>query len=492
VSATTTPKNGPVSAVDQAASAPSMVRPAADRRTDAPTVMDGPVVIVGAGVTGLVTAQLLAEAGVEVVVIEKLPQLGGLARSFVYDDQYVFDCGPHRFDTNNPNIKTYLERVLTRPGTFYARKSEVYFKGKYYAWPIKPQNLTQLPPRLAGRAFVDLAVNGYKEYGEDNFENYILRQYGPTLYKHFFEGYSMKFLQLHPSETHSDWAKVGINRAIIDDNAQMQNLGQLLRSTLMQFNKVPQRFLYPQAGMYEAWDNVADAIKAKGGRVILGQGAEMIGDGKRVVEVRAGGESFSPSVVVWTAPITLACDQLDLHVPDLQYLGLLLYNVIVREEAPRDYQWCYYGARDLLINRVSVPKFFSPDTTAPGVTGYCNEVTCMVGDARWNHGERLIDWVIDDMVRVGLVRDRGNVADVHVERLAESYPIYRKDYPVELEKARSQLNQFENLRLAGRTGLFWYNNMDHSMENAMQLSRRLLQEAGMNDIDESKLAAGLN
>ena len=63
---------------------------------------------------------------------------------------------------------------------------------------------------------------------------------------------------------------------------------------------------------------------------------------------------------------------------------------------------------------------------------------------------------------------------------------------MELKKARTQLNQFDNLHLAGRTGLFWYNNMDHSMENAMQLSRRLLQEAGMNDVDEAKLAAGLS
>ena len=87
-----------------AASAPAMHTSTSAAGSDAPTVHDGTVVVVGAGVTGLVTAQLLCEAGVDVVVIEKLPQLGGLARSFVYDDKYVFDCGPHRFDTNNPNI----------------------------------------------------------------------------------------------------------------------------------------------------------------------------------------------------------------------------------------------------------------------------------------------------------------------------------------------------------------------------------------------------
>ena len=208
------------------------------------SVFSGPVVVVGAGVAGLVSAHLLAEAGADVVVIEKLDCLGGLARSVVYDDQIVFDIGPHRFDDSNPNVKAYLNRVLHKGTTYFPRKSGC-FQGSYYDWPIKPQNLVQLPPALAGKAFVDLAVNGFKEYGEDNFQNYILQQYGPTLYKNFFEGYSLKFLGIHPRDTHTDWAKVGINRAIIDDNAQMQNLFQLLKSTMLQFNKKAKAFSLP-------------------------------------------------------------------------------------------------------------------------------------------------------------------------------------------------------------------------------------------------------
>ena len=116
-----------------------------------PNITDKPVVIVGGGVTGLVAAHLLAEAGIKAIVIEKLADAGGLARSFVYDD-FVFDCGPHRFDVSNPNINAYVRRILGTQMTEFPRKSEVYFKGKYYAWPIKPQTI-QLPPKLAGKAF---------------------------------------------------------------------------------------------------------------------------------------------------------------------------------------------------------------------------------------------------------------------------------------------------------------------------------------------------
>ena len=148
---------------------------------------------------------------------------------------------------------------------------------------------------------------------------------------------------------------------------------------------------------------------------------------------------------------------------------------MVKEEAPRDYQWCYYGAKDLLINRVSTPRFLSPATVPKGTTGYCCEVTCMVGDDRWNHGENLTDWVVEDLMRVNMLKKRTNVIDVQIERLPHSYPIYHVDYPVELDRARTGLSKFKNLTLAGRTGLFWYNNMDHSIENAMQLSKKMLK-----------------
>lgn len=455
------------------------------------SVFQGPVVIVGGGVAGLVSAQLLQEAGAEVVVIERNPTLGGLARSFRYDG-FTFDCGPHRFHTENPNVKAYLDRMIQGDGTLFPRRSEVYFRGKYYRWPLHPKNLVQLPVPLAARAGIDLAVNTFREYDIDNFEQYVLRQYGPTLYEHFFRGYSEKFLGIHPRETHPDWAKVGINRAIIDDKLQMQNLAQLVRSTLTQFNKVEIPFLYPTQGMSQAWEKVSARILAQGGRILSGVGARMEGRNGRIERVWAGEECFTPSVVIWTAPITLALRQLGLDTPNLPYLGLLLYNVCVEAEVPRDYQWCYYGEDDLVFNRISIPRFFSEATVPhPKATGLCVEVTCMEGDSRWQHAERLTDWVVDDLIKVGLIRNRRVVHDVFVERVPESYPVYHKTYPKELERARRALSQFENLQLAGRTGMFWYNNMDHSIENAMQLCKRLLRDAGRGDIEESALAQGL-
>lgn len=453
------------------------------------SVYDKPVVVVGAGVAGLVCAHLLAESGAKVVVIEKLDQLGGLARTYEYEG-FTFDVGPHRFHTENPNIDAYIKRVLEGNSTFFPRVSEVHFRDKYYSWPLKPQHLHQLPPEIAAKAFVDLAVNNFQEYDSDNFEGYILQQYGPTLYEHFFKHYSIKFLGIHPRDTHPDWAKTGLNRAVIDNNVQMNNTFQLLKSTLKQFNAEAPRYVYPKGGLHQTWFIIRDAIEKLGGKVILGQGARLEGGNGRVERVYAGDECFEPSQVIWTAPITLALKQLTGEHVDLDYLGLLLYNVLVDAEPERDFQWCYFGAKNLVFNRVSTPKCFSPDTCPPGTHGLNVEVTCMKGDQRWRNPGALTDWVVDDLIQTGLVKRRKDVINVYTENIENSYPIYKCNYPGELEKARKSLAQYDNLVLAGRTGLFWYNNMDHSIENAMQTVKRLLRASGRNEASEQLLATG--
>ena len=68
-----------------------------------------------------------------------------------------------------------------------------------------------------------------------------------TLYNIFFEPYTRKFLFHSPSELHRDWARAGVNRAVIDKRARADNLWSLLMNTLMP-KPVETMFLYPPTG----------------------------------------------------------------------------------------------------------------------------------------------------------------------------------------------------------------------------------------------------
>jgi protoporphyrinogen oxidase len=111
------------------------------------------------------------------------------------------------------------------------------------------------------------------------------------------------------------------------------------------------------------------------------------------------------------------------------------------------------------------------------MTGYCVELTCRVGDDRWNNAERLTDWVLDDLVKVGMLKSRRRVIDVKIERIKDSYPIYKRNYPEALDAARrkprgrSRTCTSQGARVSSGTTTW-----TTPMENAMQLTSKLLRD----------------
>ena len=145
------------------------------------------IVIVGAGITGCTIGYRLAKRGFKVIIVEKCSQIGGLAKTFHYRN-FSFDIGPHRFHTNKQEISDFIRSIIKKKLNLIFRNSGVYFLGKYYHWPIRPTNLFKLPLSIAFKSswelFFMLLKNKKKK--PDNFEDYILENYGPTLYYVFF------------------------------------------------------------------------------------------------------------------------------------------------------------------------------------------------------------------------------------------------------------------------------------------------------------------
>ena len=126
-----------------------------------------------------------------------------------------------------------------------------------------------------------------------------------------------------------------------------------------------------------------------------------------------------------------------------------------------------------MFSRVTNPATFDEANVPAGKGALCAEVTCPSSSGYWENPDKLIDRVIDGLVQAGSVSSRQAVTDVQVERISDTYPVYDIGYMEKLEKVRQALRPVENLHLAGRTGLFWYNNMDHSIHNALSTVERI-------------------
>ena len=435
-----------------------------------------PTVIVGAGIAGLTIAHELTKAGKPVLLVEKEDVVGGLARTFWYGD-FAFDIGPHRFHTFVPSVMLFIDEILGDERVVIKRRSSVYLLEKYHAWPIHLSILFELPFKVLLLGARDLIFHHKAE--ARTFRDHIINMYGPTLYKLFFESYSEKFLGLSPALTDADWAKTGIDRAIIDKRVKAQTLREILQMALMP-KGIETEFVYPRDGMSAFCEKVAKAVTGAGAEVRLGATVDRItrsaGD-DRIESVTIGQEEVAVEDLVWTAPIHTVCALLDRPRPELDYLSLLLYNVeLDTDRVPHaNYQWCYFGEKHLIFNRISVPRSFSPGLIPPDKMSLCVELTCRENDERWQHPETLLDRVRADLCVVGHVERPSDIRAVHIEKIPNAYPIYRLGYRSELDAVQERLAGFQNLHLAGRTGRFWYNNMDHSIEQGLELAAQLTE-----------------
>lgn len=425
------------------------------------------ILIVGGGLTGLSAGYRLAEAGMKVRVIEKERTPGGLARSFYYGG-FIFDVGPHRFHTEDQEVLSFIKEMLGNEYVTMPRKSGVWLFNRYHDWPLGLSTLFKLPPGVIIRVFRDLFARGARP--GVSFEDYILNKYGRTLYDYFFMVYTRKFLKHPPASIHSDWAKAGIDRAVIDRRLQMDTLLEVLKRTLLP-TPVSTEFIYPKTGGVDTFArSLAAGIEEMGGEVRLGVKPTgfQIADDRIVSAALDDGSVLTPDIVIWTAPIDVLCELAGTGPTELKYLSAVLYNVEVEGISPVRYQWCYYGQDDIIFNRVSMPRYFRGDTCPPGTTGIGVEVTCMKGDDIWNEPEKWTPEIEEDMRGVGLVGKVNRIGGVHVERIENVYPIYDLDYLRELERTVGRLTHIANVVLAGRTGTFWYNNMDHSIRAGME------------------------
>jgi UDP-galactopyranose mutase len=101
------------------------------------------VLIVGAGFAGAVHARVLADAGVQVELIDRRPHIAGNAYDKLDERGVrVHVYGPHLFHTNNKKVVDFLARF----GEFvpYEHRVTAEFEGSYVSFPINRTTFEQI------------------------------------------------------------------------------------------------------------------------------------------------------------------------------------------------------------------------------------------------------------------------------------------------------------------------------------------------------------
>lgn len=145
--------------------------------------------IVGCGLTGCVIAKLLADAGRDVMIVDRRNHIGGN----VYDELHpsgirVHTYGPHFFRTNSDMIWDFVNRF----SKFYHFEAVIksLVDGRYENWPIAASYIR----RVVGDAWQP-EFKGIPS----NFEEASLSKMPRVIYEKFVKGYTQKQWGKDPS-----------------------------------------------------------------------------------------------------------------------------------------------------------------------------------------------------------------------------------------------------------------------------------------------------
>lgn len=449
-----------------------------------PNTQAPPIVVIGAGPAGLAAAYDLSKRHQPTVCLEADTLVGGISRTVEYKG-FRFDIGGHRFFTKYQVVRDLWHELLGDELLLRPRLSRIYYRNRFFYYPIRPINaLAGLGPWEA----VLIALSYSKAQlrprrPEESLEDWVSNRFGYRLYRHFFKTYTEKVWGIPCTEIRAEWAAQRIKGLSLTSalrNAFFKSRGPRVKSLIEQFE-------YPRLGPGQMYERMVERVREMGNRVLLQHRASrLVHDGQRVTKVIAhtpqGEREYPASHVISSMPITELVKSLYPLPPtavlsaadSLKYRAILTVNLLLNCEEHLPDTWIYIHDPQVQIGRVQLFKNWSPwmvptqTQSSRGLEYFCSE-----GDELWTaDDEALIEKGKEEIGYLQLCRPE-DAFDAFVIRMPKCYPVYDTHYRKHLDTIRAYLAQFDNLHLVGRTGLFKYNNSDHSILTALLVVENL-------------------
>ena len=439
--------------------------------------------VLGAGPAGLAAALELAQHGHQVTLFEQDNIVGGISRTTEHHG-YRFDLGGHRFFTKNQEVEAWWHETLKADFIRTPRLSRIYYNRRFFKYPIAIKDALHNagigPSFLWFLSFIRYKIKPIRP--ETSFADWVTNRFGKRLFETFFKSYTEKVWGIPTTELSAEWAVQRIKGL---------SLWEAIRNAVIQpkakATSLIEEFNYPKFGPGMMYEAVADRIRAAGGVVLTGHtvtgiqrmdgritGVEVTKDGVKTVH--------AADVVVSTIPLpdTLTMlfpgnPEVEASVKNMRFRDFISVNLILDKADVFPDTWIYIHDPTVKLGRVQNFKNWSPwMTPTPDHTPVGCEYFCTAGDALWNTPDtELLKLATTELKAIGLGGD-ANIMDGCVCRVRNAYPMYTGPYQQAIAHAKKLLAGIQNLQVAGRGGMFRYNNMDHSILSGWLAARKLM------------------
>lgn len=427
-----------------------------------------PVVVLGAGLTGMSAAHHLGKAGVPHRIFERLAHVGGHAIT-LEDSGYRFDRTGHLLHLRDPEMRALALSWIGDDWLTIERRSMIWSNGVLTRYPFQA-NTFGLPPEVAYeclQGFIEAHFTREKP-APKSFEEFCLSHFGAGISRHFMLPYNARLWGVPPSEITADWCSRFVPLPRLED-VLAGAVG--LNDRELGYNA---RFVYPRLGIGELARGMARGLP----HIELSRAPRRIDWRRR--ELHFEDEVVRYDALVSTAPLsTLLGLTADLPSPVAEAAARLrcthLYYLDVALNGPcrRPLHWVYVPEERYPFYRVGCYSNFSAALAPPGKASLYVELASREPPDL----ARLLPEVASGLVEMGLIDVPEAVRFARVRRIDHAYVIFDHHYFPALETIRPFLAA-ANIVSTGRYGGWNYSAMEDALRFGAEGAARAGQILG--------------
>jgi len=422
-------------------------------------------IIIGAGPTGLSVDYHLNGNG---IVLENLPVVGGLCRSFEMND-VVFDIGGHSFHTAHNTIRSFIPNELGVELFLQKRDARILFKGSVIPYPW--QRFFHL---IDDKKVVEDCIKGLEmrpQYSQPkNLHDFILVKYGTGIAQHFLFPYNRKLWRHNLGEISCDWASERIvsfrNKPSAEINASEQ------RTPLDENSLVG----YPAKGGFNV---IFKKMAARLSNIQFEQKVCFIDPHSNLLRTSRG-DVFKWEKIVSTMPVTELVTMVR-DVPnhivqlanELPYVSLQVDFFVTSEPLVGVPQRLYCADADMPAHKIVFNSLSSENERNKPYHSIISETS--IGDFGKSSCCDRTARIFKRLCDVGLIKDKMKILSHRYELVKYAYPVRGR----QVKRIMDSLNAYlEHLGIysIGRFGQWEYINIDQCFLKSKQLAERLISE----------------
>jgi len=414
-----------------------------------------PILVVGAGITGLTAAWLLRREGYEVEVRDAAPEPGGLLAPVEFRG-LPCDRGSHRIHpAAHPLL---LELTQAADWQTRERRGILVLGGQHMAYPLQMVDfLKGLGPKTAAHMGANFllrpgARRAFRRWEEDRsdvlddigFEAFVVARVGRRAYTQFYAPYVEKVWGLDPAEISQTVAKARVSTA---------SPLSTIKKAVIPGPKTDATFLYPTGGMAELVDFFLTGLWTAG------------------VSVNFDSPVTRAEIAEWDGPVFYS-GHLSTLAPGhgLDHRGLYLLHIALPKGTVGQTDTFYLPEAEFDFGRVSQPAQFSDAYADKDADVLCAEIP------QGRHGAGA-DFTLNperiarQLTRAGIMLPGTEILDLQQTFVPRVYPMYRRGWLSRWRSALSDASALGSVYPIGRQGLFLHCNVDQCVHIADEAVR---------------------